>query len=232
MWLVSILIAFGLYSILIIYTTSYNKSLSFLALTQAVAGTAGIMIGLSFALSGLNYFFNILKKRLAYRKYMGLVGFWSASLYSLSLLVLDPERYLFGFFFNILTPDFVLGLGAMMLLTFMAFISLDRFMLMIGRRRWRSLLRLGYLAYAMLVVRGIILEGDSWWLWLSSFQGLPPPRLVVSVFAVVVLLLRISMELSLALKRRPLAKIEVASPKSRFSKTISQTQSPRRTQRK
>ena len=196
MWKISIIMAVMILSVLLIYTGVYNHSLSLLAISQAVAGTAAVMIGISFAQGGLVYYFQVFPNKLHYRKYIGLVGFWLAYVYSLILLVLDPDRYFFGFFHNLFTLDFIFGLGAMTILAFMAIISLDGVRIKLGKS-WRSYFQLGYLAFIFLIVRGIILESDIWLEWLANPNGLLPPRLLVSIIAVSVILLRISLMISL-----------------------------------
>ena len=63
---------------LIIYTWLYNSAFNLISFSQAVAGAAGILIGSSLALSGMGYFFDFLDSKVAYRKQLGLLGFWLA----------------------------------------------------------------------------------------------------------------------------------------------------------
>lgn len=196
MWRSAILLAMGMFSIMFGYVYIYNNGLSAIAWSQAVAGTAALLIGVSFALSGAGYWWDFLDARVGYRKYYGLVGYYMALLYSIMLLFIFPNRYLHGFFENFFTPHILLGLIAMTILTMMAVISNTWAMQRLGPIHWRQLLRLGYLAYALLVVRALYVEGESWSAWLQSFDGLPPPRLVVSIFATLVILFRGSVFIS------------------------------------
>ena len=64
MWRASLAITAVLFVILSIYTYFYNfQTYNLLALSQAVAGTAAFMIGISFAMSGLAYFFNLFNQK-------------------------------------------------------------------------------------------------------------------------------------------------------------------------
>lgn len=192
-WVLSACFALFIFDIFFFYVFIASGPFTLLSTSNVIAATAAIMIGSSFALSGLCYYFTILDRYIFYRKYLGLIGFWLALLYSTMLLFVNPERYFYGFFENIGSLDFILGLSAMTIFTMMALISNKWAMLKIGPKNWRRLLRLGYLAYGMLVIRAFDLEKDMWTQWLQMPGGLPPVRLVISLFAVLIILLRISL---------------------------------------
>jgi len=201
MWSSAIQLAVLIMAILLIYVYFYNNALNLLAISQAIAGTAGLMIGLSFALSSIGYYWDFLDHQVGYRKYYGLVGFWLALIYSISLLFIDTEKYLNGFFKNFFSADFLLGLFAMAILTLMAIVSTKKFMVKLGPQRWRLILRLGYIAYALLVIRAVVLENQLWLDWADTLDGLPPPRIIISAFALFVIFLRGSLFISLRLKK-------------------------------
>jgi len=58
--------------------------------------------------------------------------------------------------------------------------------------RWQTVMHMGYVAYGLLILRAIDLELLVWTDWLSSPQGLPPPRLLLSLFATAVIVARLS----------------------------------------
>lgn len=193
MWIQSSLLALFLVTLFLIYIFIQTKSFTLLTISMAVAATAAVMIGLSFSLSGFCYYFNFLDTKIGYRKYLGLVGYWLALTYSCMLLIIDPDRYLYGFFDNLLSIDFSFGLTAISILTFMAIISNNWAMKRLGVTKWRYGLRLGYLAYLLLISRAAILEHEIWLNWINNPVTLPPVRLIIVVFALFVLLLRLSM---------------------------------------
>lgn len=201
-WKHSLLFGGLVFALLLVYTVIYNHALTILAVSQAVAGSAAVMIGSSFAISGFSYYFDFLDKKICYRKYIGLIGFFLAFLYAVLLLFINPKRYFYGFFDNFFSADFILGLTALGILAFMAIISNNAIMQKMGPKNWRRGLRLGYIAYALLVIRGYLFEKAAWFAWLNDPKGLPPPRLVVSVFAVLVICLRLSMIISELFKKR------------------------------
>lgn len=57
-------------------------------------------------------------------------------------------------------------------------------------------MRFGYVAFATLVIRAGMLEGQDWLAWLEPLNGLPPPRFVLSIFAAIVLLARLMLVFS------------------------------------
>lgn len=182
--------SFGLYNFL------YQGEVNFAVFSEAIAATAGIWIGISLALSGIGYYFDLLDRQVKYRKQFGLMGFYLAFLYSVTLIFRFPEMYGVGLPRHLFTADVILGLGAMSIFTFMALISSTRGTKLMGKW-WRPSLRLGYVAYFFLIVRAFIVEGPVWRLWLETLQHVPPPRLLLTIFAICVILLRISLQFSL-----------------------------------
>lgn len=191
MWKASWLFAGLVFCIGILYEVAYRKgNISLLSFATATAASAAICIGFSFALSGFAYFFDFLDTKIAYRKYLGLVGFWLALAYSALLVGVAPEKYAHGLPTHFFSADVLLGISAMALLTYMALISNQWAMKWLGALRWRKHLRIGYLAYALLVARAVVVEKQLWLDWLQSSGELPPPRLLVTIFAVSVVCLR------------------------------------------
>lgn len=178
------------------YVALLDKTFTLAAWSKCVAGTSGLLLAYSFSLSTLGYYFDFLDSKVIYRKYLGLAGYFFALLYCFMLLVINPDRYLFGFFDNLWSADFIFGLSAMAIFTIMAVISNNRLMRILGPIRWRKILRLGYLAFFLLVLRAIVLEGDMWHTWLISGSGLPPVRLFLSFVALFVIFFRLSVVFS------------------------------------
>lgn len=179
------------------YVFVYFGSFTLVAVSLIFAATGAVLIGSSFALSGIGYYFNFLDKEVYERKYLGLLGYFFALTYTFMLPFVNPELYWYGIPKNLFSADYILGIGAMLILTMMAIISNKSMMLKVGPQRWRKLLRLGYVAYAMLIARAIVVEGRVWYVWFFELSmSLPPPRLLISIFAALVILLRISVGIS------------------------------------
>jgi DMSO/TMAO reductase YedYZ heme-binding membrane subunit len=162
---------------------------------------------MSMMLSSMSYFFNFLDTKLKYRKQLGLIGYFLALGYSVSLVWRYPDTYLHDFPYWLIKPDTILGLVAMSIFTVMAVVSTHTGMQWAGTR-FRPILRTGYVAYFLLVLRAVYLQGEVWGKWWTSFEGLPPPRMLLSLFALGVIGLRLMMQVSLARKVK-LAKSQV-----------------------
>lgn len=202
MWEAVVFGSFFLFMIFNLYEYFYSREFSMITVARATAGVGALMIGFSFALSGLAYFFNFVDRILGYRKNIGLVGYYFALAYCWMLLFVDPDKYLYSFFENFISWDFTLGLGAMAIFTFMAIISNNKAMKIMGVSTWRRGLRLGYLAITLLVVRTVILEGDYWRKWFQAPAGLPPLHMLVTILAFGVILLRLAMAVSIFVKSK------------------------------
>lgn len=193
LWYKSLLVSFVVLAIASAYSFFVRGDAPLLVASDATAATASVLIGISFALSGFCYYFDFFDARIIYRKYLGVVGFGYALLYIYLLFLLNPDLYLFGFFKNAGSIDFLLGITAMEVFFFMTVISNEWVMRRIGPQNWRRDLRLGYLAYALLVVRVIYLDHATWQWWWKHMEGPPPIRLVITIFAIAVILFRGSM---------------------------------------
>lgn len=185
----SIQVTLCTFAFLIVYVGLLDSDFGLLSWSTVVAGTAGLLFAYSFSLSTLGYYFGFLNDKLLYRKYFGLGGYFLALGYSSMLLLVDPALYLYGFFDSLWSADFILGLGAVVILTMTALVSNSTAMKLLGPQRWRSVLRLGYMAYFLLAVRAALIEGTLWQGWLRAEEGiLPPIRLLLFVVALVVIL--------------------------------------------
>lgn len=203
LWMNSFLIMFGVNGFFYLYVTLLDGPFTLVSFAKVMAGTANFLFAASLSLSSLGYFFDFLDSKVVYRKYFGLLGYFSALTYMLLLPILQPERYWYGFFENFWTSDFLLGISAMAIFTMMTLISNDWAMMTIGPVRWRNLLRLGYFAFFLLVIRAMMNESNAigadlwpemWGEYLRNFDTLPPPRLLFSIVGTSVVFLRLAVE--------------------------------------
>ncbi len=203
LWLHSCSIALAIAAFFFLYVSYLDGPFTLVSFAKVMAGTANFLFAMSLSLSSFGYFFNFLDSKIVYRKYFGLLGYGAALAYTLLLPVLRPERYGSGLAEYFWTSDVLLGLAAMAIFTGMAIISNDRAMLAIGPVRWRNLLRLGYVAFFLLVIRAVMNESNPigadprpeyWSLYLQSFDTLPPTRFLFSVVASTVIFLRLAVE--------------------------------------
>ena len=186
-----------------IYVHTQVSAIGLHSVSLAVGATAAVMIGCSLSMSGLGYFFNAFDRLTAYRKYLGVIGFWLALLYSLLLAYSDQARYVYGLLDNLTAPDVFLGLSAMSILAFLTLISNQTAVKLLGSIWWRRLLRLAYVAYILLAIRAYTMEKEVWSKWLRLPDGLPPVRLLLTFFVIAVVGLRVAVELSKFSQKSP-----------------------------
>lgn len=179
---------------------AFGFDMSFWVASTAAVG--GFMLATSFAASSVSHFTGWPNMKLGYQKQIGVLAYWLCVAYCFTLLASDPATYYYGFFENLGTPNFILGLSAMTIFTLMVAINSKLFA---GRVGWPTIslfLNLGYVGYAFLVMRAILLEWPLWVSWFTTFDGLPTNRFILSVLAMVVLLLRLAVIIDRNRKRR------------------------------
>ncbi len=182
------------------FYTDWNKVPN--ALNKSTADTATWLMGLSMMMSGLGYFFNLFDSKVIYRKFLGLVGFWFglAHVY-LSLPVfqalLKPETWQKGVPWAPFT-----GLLALLIFTTMALVSNTFMTRLLGGKWWRYVLRTGYIAMIFVAAHVILLKGPRWVTWYQGgLKTSPSMSLIVSIFILLVLLMRIALWWSLRRKK-------------------------------
>ncbi len=202
MWTESFLLAisFALLWSLYIYLFGIDP-LSYTGIMMNFAATGTTLFASSFILGPLGYFFDHFDRKIAYRKQIGLVGYFSALVYAVMLLFSDLDFYYYNFTENLFTADIFFGVSAMMIFTMMAIISNITMMKKIGPKLWRSLLRLGYLAYTLLVIRAVLIEWDLWKSWWLFDAGLPPIRIILCIIAILTICMWVWMRIDYSFKK-------------------------------
>jgi hypothetical protein len=174
----------------IVYVYLYDGSLTtLLSWSRVVAGTAAILLGFSLGIGSYAYYtdtpvHNDVKKQLGHQ------AFWASLLYSCMLCFLFPARYWYGLWDNLYTADVALGLLAMTILGVMTFITERPWVGYVGEHFAYSFLTMGYIAYALLVMRAVFIEWEIWMAWVQALNTLPPPRILLSLFALTILCMR------------------------------------------
>lgn len=159
---------------------------------SVLAGTSGILLAMSLSLSSFSYYFNFLDSKIVYRKYLGLMGYFFAMFYTILVVQGNPILYLYSFPHNLFEPTVGLGIVAMTIFTVMALISNQKAVGLLGGKNWKTILGLGYVAYALLVMRGILLDGYLWIEWFSDITAPFTVRMFLTLLGILVLLFRVS----------------------------------------
>jgi DMSO/TMAO reductase YedYZ heme-binding membrane subunit len=172
-------------------------------MNKSVADASIVLIGLSMWLSSLSYFLNIFDPLIKYRKHLGLIGFAFGVVhiglsFSALLRLFDPVVWQQGAMWPALT-----GLLATIIFTIMTLISNRLMMTKLGVMLWRGILRMGYIAVALVSAHVILLKSARWMTWFEGgMNTLPSTSLMVTVFMAVVILMRLVMWIRIATTSR------------------------------
>ncbi|HHH12547.1 MAG TPA: hypothetical protein ENJ77_01575 [Candidatus Moranbacteria bacterium] len=188
----------GLFFVYLLF--SGEGALDFYTFNQALANAGTVLIGYSFLLSGVCYFWDFWDRQIIYRKHMGLTGFWLVVGHAVLTMAL-PSFSAAGFFSPENIVAFLLALAALGILIMMAAISNRLAATELGPKRWRALLRTGYLAYFFALGHFAIKKYSLWQDWWEAGSAAPPLSLVVAVFVLAVFLMRAALEISLRTRR-------------------------------
>ena len=194
----------GLFSVFILLIVfGYNflqmNQLSLRVWNRSFADAGMFLIGASFALSGLCYFFNFLDSKILYRRDLGLNGFYFVAIHGFYSFLFSRFIPWFKYFESDRLLAFVPAVISLLIFLGMALISNKYAAQKLGSEKWRALLRVGYIAFILGAAHAALWGFDDWQEWFGT-GSLPPISLVITVFVGFVLLLRIA--LWLALKKR------------------------------
>ncbi len=191
-WLVAIVLQLCILMLVLGYVSVQTGSLSSLtAWSLTSAAVASLLYATSLSMGTVGYYTGWRGSRHGYQKQIGLLAYGWSIFYCATLLVLYPETYqnLAEHFF---TADVLLGLAAMHIFSAMTLTSVSSVARHLAPATIKFILGLGFVGYAFLVMRAVLIEFDVWLNWVSTMEGFPPGRMLLSVLAVTVLLLRAS----------------------------------------
>jgi DMSO/TMAO reductase YedYZ heme-binding membrane subunit len=172
-------------------------------MNKTVADVSIVLIGLSMILSGVCYFWNRFDSLIVYRKHLGLSG-WA---FGIAHMILSKGALLGLFTAEIWQkgaawPAFN-GLVAMVIFTVMAAVSNTKMARLLGGKVWRGILRTGYVAIIFVLIHVVLLKSGRWATWFQEGMQTPPSlSLMVTIFMVIVLLMRVALWIALILKKR------------------------------
>lgn len=169
------------------------------------AAVASLLFAIALSMGSISYYAKWPDMRLGYQKMIGVLAFWLSCLYCLTLVLLYPETYWYGFLENIFSADIFFGSVAMLIFAGMVTINSKLIAPYFHLDTIKFVLGLGYIGYALLVVRAILIEWPVWESWLMTLDGYPPGRLLLSIIALLVLLLRISIPIHKSISKPKVA---------------------------
>lgn len=198
-YLRTIIFSLFIFALLYYYTNSLKIPN---VLNKTVADTSIVLIGLSMLLTSLCYFWDFVDTKIIYRKYLGIVGY----LYGIIHIILSfsafqslfkPETWQKGTPWPVFT-----GAIALAIFTIMALISNKYAAYTLGGAIWRKILRLGYIAVALVWVHVFLLKSSRIVTWYMGGMKTPPSTsLLVLIFMALVIIMRILLWSSLLRKK-------------------------------
>ncbi len=191
-WALSCIITLAVYAVL--------SALLFLALpfgpyetydlfiaNKALAGTAVILICLSFFMGPLARFSRKVSGRLYARKYVGVSGFGIAAIHAIISLGLFEKS-----FFVENQASFLFGVLSFMIFAAVSVTSIPGVEKSIHPKQWKFIQRTGYLAFVLVLLHFSLLKMQHWTSYLSDVTGLPSSSFVAFAFGIIVILARLS----------------------------------------
>jgi DMSO/TMAO reductase YedYZ heme-binding membrane subunit len=165
---------------------------------KAISFSATVLIGLSFLLGPLARFFpQKFVKHLPLRKPLGLFGFGMASVHAIISLVLFDKQYYPRYYSETgrLTLNgesaLLFGILAFVIFFVVAVTSLPSMEERMQESQWKTIQRLGYLAY-IFVFFHVAIMGHKGWFMADSWQyGMVSISLISSLFIIFVCIMRI-----------------------------------------
>ena len=196
LWIETIVYSIILFIVISAYYFITGKSFSGGIFNRIFADLAFILIGISLMLSSICYFWDFADKFIIYRKHLGLVGFAYLVIHIL-LSIFLPNYTPFAEYYlaDIRIKAFIAAVIATIIFVGMTVISNRLAIHEIGPKRWRHLMRFGFIAY-VLALYHFGAKGIQYWLpWLTgkSESLFPSFGMMSFAFGLTVIILRIAL---------------------------------------
>ncbi len=163
--------------------SSFNKSL---------ATSTLFLLGIVLLLGPLSRLFAIFDHFLKYRKELGIMTFFTGAAHVYLSMFPLARRGPFGFYQSQPISAYA-GLTGLIIMVFLLFLSNAAIERAIGTRLWWKLQYWGArLAFVAIAFHMIVLKYSGWSPWFADKSSLPPLALLATVFAVFVLVVRLS----------------------------------------
>lgn len=205
LWSGTIVYSIIIFIVVLGYYVVTQASFSERILNWVVGDVALLLIGISLILSSLCYFWNFADKYIIYRKHFGLVGSGYMMMHIIFSLLFSSYFPFPGYYLeDKRIASFIAALIASIIFISMAMIS-NRFSIHeIGAIRWRKFMRVGYVAFALVLFHFGTKGMQYWFSWLTgqSESIFPPFSLIVFLFGSVVIFLRIFLWMILLRKKQ------------------------------
>ncbi len=197
-WIYAIIFSVFIFLVASLYLFIWRKPYNLASANKAFADSAVILISISFALSGLCYFWNFVDTKIIYRKHLGVIGFIFGAIHIALTMFFLPNNFAFPKWIFQNKISFIAGTSAFLIFLFMAAISNRYSVMKIGGKKWRLALRYaGYTAILGVALHILALKRGYWLKWLADWKSsLPSLSLVVFIIIAVIFILRFSLFIS------------------------------------
>lgn len=164
-------------------------------INRIIADLSFIMIGFSLMLSSVCYFWDFADKFIIYRKHLGLVGFGYMIIHvAISLFYSGYFPLISYYLSDSRIMSFTTAALATVIFFIMALISNRTSIQKIGPKRWKALMRIGYIGYALALFHFAQKGLPAWGFWFTGKGALFPAfSLLVFLMGVVILVMRIAL---------------------------------------
>lgn len=187
-WIISFalwIIAFSYFELQ--YSPAQRLTIFFI--NKAVANTALFLIGLSFLYGPLCKMLPQLARHIYVRRYLGVLGFFTALFHLLLSLLQFTGRFPFAWYM-----DHIVGVIAAIIATIifsvLAVTSTSKWIGKLGANRWKTIQRTGYIALVFVLLHIYMASGSRWELWLRGEVSMPN-SFAMFAFGIVVLIVRL-----------------------------------------
>ena len=188
---------FAVFSVYLLFRRGYYDL--YIA-NKIFAEVAVVLLGIVLLIGPLSRFFSFPDRYVQYRKELGIVAFFLAFIHSVVSLFFLPSKFPLSGFLRIPNWPFVFGLAAILVLVAIFFISNDRAMIAIGRKRWWQLQYWSArLAFILILFHVFIMKWSGWVIWYKVGGGKelarpewPGAGLLVGWFLIFAVLVRLA----------------------------------------
>ncbi len=182
---------FSVYLLFIVFAYNFMQmeQLTLRVWNRSFADAGMFLIGISFALSGLCYFYNFVDSKILYRRDLGLNGFYLIALHGLYSFLLNKHIAWHDYLEKDRLLAFIPAVIALLIFFCMALISNKYAAKKLGSERWKTFLRIGYIAYILGAIHSGFWSYEDWQMWFGD-ASLPPITLVITAFVGLVVLIR------------------------------------------
>lgn len=153
--------------IFIFFQYSAEQRFTLFFINKAIAETSIILIGLSYLIGPLCKIIPGLHKHILIRKYFGLIGFGGVVVHIVTSLLQYSGRINLEWYYDHLL-GVIAAVIAIIIFVRLALTSTDKAYLALGKDKWKSIQRTGYIALILSLIHVSIASFSRWQMWWNN----------------------------------------------------------------